>query len=134
MSLQSRLSKINQIANASTTRQIYVRNKCHKAYYCESLRNGNPFQVILNWSKQNGILTLTASLFSYEPKEQPHPANKSHTLCYQVLGIAKRMAKEAGKILSLCKSEEAARNLLRLGGQLVKIQNQNGAVVWATVR
>lgn len=134
MSLQTRLSKINSLANAPTTQLVYTRNQFHKGYYCESLRTGDPFQVILDWSKSNGILTLTASLFSYNPKEQPHPANQSRFLCYQILGVAKRMAKEAGKILSFCKSEQAARNLLRLGGQLVKIQNQNGSIVWGTVR
>ena len=134
MTIQTRLPKINQIATSPVTRRIYQRDKYHIAFYCESTRNSAPFQVLLDWTKPAGILTLKTELYSYNPKEQPHPANTAKTICYQVLGVAKRMAKEAGHILSLCKSEQAARNLLRLGGELLKIVNQNGAVVWATVR
>lgn len=142
MSIKSRMNKINHIAD--TTTLVYKRNKFHQVWYCDSVRTGKPYQVICDWSNAGGIKTLKVELFSYDLKEtmpayknRPaivHPANLSKTVCYQCLGVAKAMAKASGKVLSLCKSREAAENLLRFGGQLVNIVNLSGGSVWATVR
>lgn len=129
-----RRDKITQALNSPTTRLVYSRDKSHKVYFIESIRTSKPYQVILDWTSQDSIPTLKAELFSYDIKEMPHPANSSKYLCYQCLAAAKKMAKEAGKILSLCKSKKAALNLLRLGGQIIKIVNPAGSIVWATVR
>lgn len=129
-----RKDKAFTAVESPTTRKIHSSSKLSQVWHIDSIRTGKPYQVRLEWSKPNGVKTLTGELISFDPQEQPHPANQSKTVCYQVLACAKRMAQEAGKILSLCKSKEAALNLLRFGGELVAIKNQNGAVVWATVR
>jgi len=132
MSLQTRKHKINQVAQSDATRLVYERNKFHKTYHVDSVRTGEPFQVIFNWSK-NGTLVLEAELFSFS--QQEHPANRSHTVCYQVLGSAKKMARENGKTLSVCKDYQSAKRLLRLGGELVKIVNKShNGVVWSVVK
>lgn len=129
-----RKDKVIQALKAPSTRLIHERDKFHKVYHIDSVRTGKPYQVILDWSKVDGILTLETELISFDPHEQPHPANQSRYLCYQVLAAAKKMAQDSGKRLNLCQSESDARKLLRLGGKLVKIQNLNGAICWATVR
>jgi hypothetical protein len=141
MSLKSRLPKINAVAKAPSTRLIHKPSQFKRVYHADSVRTGKPYQVILKWSK-NGTLILDVSLFTYDHKEATdkrdnlggnHPANFNVTVCYQCLGVAKRMAKENHKILSLCKDYDIAKKLLNFGGELVQIRNQNG-VQWATVR
>lgn len=129
-----RKDKVVLAVKSPTTRKIHSSSKFSQVWHIDSVRTGKPYQVRLVWSKVGGIKTLTGQLISFDPQEQPHPANQSHIICYQVLAAAKRMAQEAGKILSLCKSKEAAKTLLRLGGELIAIKNQNDSIVWATVR
>jgi hypothetical protein len=142
MTLKSRLPKINQIAQSPTTRLIHKPNEFKKIYHADSVRTGKPYQVILEWSK-NGTLILDVSLYTFDHKEATdrrdrlsgnHPANFNRTVCYQCLGTAKKMARENGRILSLCKDYQSAKKLLNFGGELVRIVNSNGGTVWATVR
>lgn len=129
-----RKDKVLKAVKSPTTRKIHSSSKFSQVWYINSVRTGKPYQVQLTWSKVNGVKTLTGELISFDPNEQPHPANQSHTVCYQVLAAAKKMAREAGKTLSLCKSKEAAQNLLRLGGELIVIRNQSNGIVWTIIR
>lgn len=132
MSIQSRLHKINQVINDPYTRLVYKRDASYRVYSVKSVRTSDPFQVIAQWLNSD---TLKLNLFDLNPKiEEAHPANQSNTICYQCLAVAKKMAKDAGKVLSLCKSYQAALNLLRLGGKLVELVNPAGAIVWCTIR
>lgn len=132
MSIQTRLPKINQVVSDGYTRLVYKRDKSYRVYSVKSVRTSDPFQVIAQWLSTD---TLFLNLFDLNPKvEFNHPANQAKTICYQCLAIAKKMAKEAGKVLSFCKSYDAAQNLLRLGGKLIKLVNPAGSIVWCTIR
>lgn len=127
----NRLPKINQVVNDPSTRLVYKRDASYRAYQVNSVRTGDPFQVIAKWLSGD---TLELNLFDFSPIGFNHPANQSKTICYQCLAVAKKMAKEAGKVLSFCKSLDAAKNLLRFGGKLIKLVNPAGAIVWCTIR
>lgn len=127
-----RKDKITLAVKSPTTRKIHQSSKFSQVWHVDSVRDGTPYQVRLVWSKPNGVAVLTGQLITLD--QQPHPANSSRFVCYQVLATAKRMAQEAGRVLSLCRDEAAARRLLRIGGELVKVVNPAGGLVWAVVR
>lgn len=127
-----RKDKISLAVKAPTTRKVHQSSKFSQVWHVDSVRTGEPYQVRLVWSKPNGIATLTGQLITFD--QQPHPANSSRYVCYQVLAAARRMASETERILSLCRDEAAAKRLLRLGGELVKVVNPAGATIWAVVR
>lgn len=134
----NRLSKINQIANSETTRKIFTASTTKSVWHVDSLRTGKPYQVTLEWSKNGAIAVLSGSLYTFDHKEAKdgnHPANSGNSsICYQVLGAAKRMASEKGKSLSFCKSEKDAKRLSNLGGDVIKIVKPSGKIQWAVVK
>lgn len=132
MSVQSRIDKINQIAQI--TREVYRRDSSHKVYHVDSLRTGKPYQVIADTKMEAGIMVIDTFLFSFDHKEQPHPANQSKHICYQVLGALKFAAKKAGYILSECNNYDDAKRVARFGGKMVLIRNQGRGVVWAVAQ
>lgn len=136
--------KVQKAYKAKTTMLVYARNKAHKVYHIDSIGSGQPYQIFLDWEKKSGVLTLRTYVWSYDPKlchpkfdnlpKKEHPANYNKTICHMSLAAAKKAARDAGKVLSVCKSLAIAKKLLNLGGQLVRITNMSGASVWATVR
>lgn len=62
--------------------------------------------------------------------------NSNGTACYHVLAAIKDRAARKNKTLSLPQDGEqwSAQKLLYLGGQLIKITNQNGNSKWGVVR
>lgn len=134
MTIQTRKPKLNQMLD--TVNEIYRRNDKHRVYSVTSLTSGKPYQVITDWSCEDGTVTINCKLFSFEAKYQfNHPANNSQHICCQFLASVKWAARQAGKVLSIPDSGsfKDAKRLLNLGGQLVRIVNQNG-VVWGVAR
>lgn len=134
MTLQSRMNKVNKVSQSATL--IHQASKLRRSYRVDSVRDSKPYQVQLEWSKEDGIPTVTGKLFSFETKyfQFNHPANSCQTVCYQVLGSIKAAAKSEGKIISFCDSFNKAVKLLNFGGQLVKIRNMDNGIVWGVVR
>ena len=140
--MKTRKQKINQVASSPTTRIVFDNRSGRKTYHVDSIRTGKPFQVNVEWELKP-ILKATCQLFVFDSKEQVNDKGNHivdfcrTTVCYQALGALKSAAKKAGKILSVCPGKdslEKASRLLRFGGELVKITNLGGGVVWATLR
>jgi len=141
MSIKDRLPKINKVAKAKTTlfNNPEYSKGVKKTYIVNSVRNDAPYQVFVEWSKQE-TLEVKTQLYTFAHKEQV-TARGNHrvdfcktTVCYQALGALKWAAQQAGKILSLCECKANAVKLLTFGGELVKITNLGGGFVWATIR
>lgn len=139
MNIKARINKINQIAESETTQQIFSNDKMRRAYKVNSTRTDEPLQVKVDWSK-GSELTAKVQLYTHNHKEQVNDAGNhrvdfnNSTVCYQALGILKFAAKQAGKCLSLAENKVNAIRLLNFGGELVKIVNLGGGVVWGVVR
>jgi len=133
MSVQSRINKINAIAEAPSTREIFRRDKARKVYYVESIDDGQPYEVSTVWTKENGIMTIVTSLFSFSPKDDKliEKLNNGKAISYHVLGALKFAARQEGMILAECNSRADAERRLRIGGQLIQIKNQGAGIVWA---
>lgn len=131
MTIQSRMTKINQVSTTATELPgSYVKSRY---YHLNSVRDDKPYQVKWRYSIEDGIVTLNTKLFSFEVQFE-HPANHCQTVCYQVLGAIKQCAKAEGKVISFCETFEDAVRLLNFGGQLVKIRNLGQGIVWGVVR
>jgi len=137
VTVKARLPKINQAAKTASL--VFDNRKGRIVYYVESVRTGEPFQVITEVFR-NECLQAKVQLYVYNFGEQVNERGNHKvdfcetTVCYQGLGALKARAKASGKILSVCKSHEAALRLLRFGGEIIKISNLGGGVVWGTVR
>jgi len=135
MTIKQRLDKIKQVAK--TARQVFDNRKGRKVYRVDSTRTGKPYQVMANWQTSNEV---KVSLYTFDHKEQVNQSGNHtvdfcrSTVCYQALGALKFEAKQAGKILSLCENKTNAKRLLNFGGELIKIINLGGGVVWGVVR
>lgn len=138
MSIKSRIKDINSVVRNPLTREVYRRDKTHFAYHVQSAHNPDvPYQVIVTWTKQAGILTATTFLYSYEPQYEDgnHPANNNGTICYQVLGALKKAALADGKSLHVRAKLSNAKIYQKIyGGQLVAIKNDAGTTVWGIVK
>ncbi len=143
MTIQARMNKINQVTKSAselTPRNKYGNcNKSRRFYSVKSIRTGKSFQVVANWFEGSEI-TVKVQLYTFDYREQVNRAGNHQvdfnqsTVCYQALGALKFAAKQANKILCLCENKVNADLLLRLGGELVKIENLGGGVVWGVVR
>lgn len=135
MTLKTRLSKINATVK-SIHHETYRRNASHRAYTMYSPTSSKPYQVITDWSvSKDGVTTIMCGLYDYSLIGNfTHPANQSKYICSQFLASVKWAAQQAGKIFSMCKNFADAKRLLRFGGQLVRVKNHRGSVVWATIR
>ena len=146
MTIQSRLPKINTVAQQATL--VYTSDKSYshklgksytkpvRTYHVDSLRDDKPYQVRWELTKEDGIITFKTGLWSFEAKYHnwQHPANHSQYICYQVLGAIKAAAIAQGKTISFCDSFDKAVKLTNFGGQLVKITNKGNELVWGVVR
>lgn len=130
MTLQSRMTKVNQIAQSA--RELPGSYKKSRFYRMDSVRTGKPYQAGWRYSKEDGIVTLNTWLYSFHISE--HPANTCQTIAYQVLGAIKAQAASEGKTVSFCDSFDKAVRLLNFDGQLIKIRNKGQGIVWGVVR
>lgn len=137
MTIKTRMNKINQIADNTVT--IFDNHGMRRAYQVVSTRTGKPFQVMVDWSKGSELIAKT-ELYVFDHKEQVTSTGNHRvdfcrsTVGYQALGALKFAAKQVGKVLSICENKVNAQRLLRFGGELLRITNLGGAVVWATIR
>lgn len=139
MSLHSRSQKIHKVSQAETTRLVhtytpqdakvagYVKKE---VYHVESETHDKPYQVQLKWRKTPTGWAVEGILVSHL-EENPHPANNCKTICYQVLGVLKKKATEAGKEIHFSHTLENAK---KNGGQVMRVINPSGGGEWTSYR
>lgn len=137
MSLKTRRNKINKMVD--TVSEIYRRNPKHRVYSVTSSTSQEPYQVTTDWSNDDNVLSIACELYTYDFKAQVddlghHKADYSKYICSQFLAVVRWAGKQKGKVVSFCESYQDAVKLLNFGGQLVRVTNLNGSVVWGTVR
>jgi len=146
MAIKDRMTKVNEVAAASTTQEIYRRDHTHRVFSVVSQRTGKPYQVTLDFGKTNGQLEITAHLFTFDHKEMVagkkhgwHPANDSaHTVNYMALGVIKAAVKAQGKVVAFADTKMNAflSSIFwnDCNPQLIKVWNASGnGHCWAVV-
>lgn len=146
MTIKTRMTKVNKVAQAALL--IHTSNYTYnhelgklviaprRSYHVNSVRDDKPYQVFIELTKEDNILTINAKLYSFEAKYHlwQHPANVCGVVCYQVLGAIKAAAKAEGKAVSFCETFEDMVKLLNFGGVPLKIRNMGRGTVWGVVR
>jgi hypothetical protein len=139
MSIKSRMRDINALAGQPIRQVSKFQSKSRKMFFrtfhVDSVHHDDKsYQVQLGWGKKNGQKFITGKLIGYDWLQDQHPANKSQSICYQVLALVKALAAKKGYQVSFSENEAHARKLLNFGGELIKISNPAGAMVWAVYR
>lgn len=117
---------------------VFDNHRGRKVYQVHSPTDNRLLQVTTEVHR-NGVLQAKVWQYDYDYKQQFNkrgnaPSDFGKGIDYKALNALRQRAKDAGLVLSLCNSYQAALRLLRFGGELVQIRNLGKGVKWGTLR